>query len=404
MEVKVVNTKFSMLQDAYLPLLVVDGSVDLTSSSYISQRFDQGHPFKTLEAEAKVIKKFYEFCHSQGIDFKSRLSSLQHFTIGETESLAAYYSARQDTGEVVVSGTFKLRWSVTRRFITFIWSFFQSRVSDPVTMQSASIGLQQMKAAFDIHGKTPYKTDRPNKIGLTPELKAEFLEIINPLPENEKNPWKSEYVRWRNYCLFLTMILGGNRKGESLGLKLKHFNIVGPPQQRKYYEIIKEDHEGYARKERPSVKTKGRKVELHPVMASLFEYFITTIRPKNKGAKKSEYLFLSSRDGKEIGLLTPNEALSRLIEIYPQFQGKLSPHRLRNTYFDDLKGTLDKYYESEGPIAKEGIMSQLMEYAGGWASGSQMPSRYAKGSIQRRVSELTMALQGHILEGQHSNG
>jgi len=399
MEIKVVKTKFSMLNNAHVSLLVIDGDMDLSSASYLMQRLDQGHPLKTLEAEAKVIKKFYQFCHIQNIHPASRFSHLDRLTTGEIESLTAFYSARDVTGEVVASGTFKLRWTVTRKFIKFLWDFYQCRVKDPDKLKAAQIQLEGMENSFLIHGKTPYRTANKDKIGLSPELRAEFLDIINPVEENTKNPWKNELVRWRNYCLFLTMILGGNRKGESLGLLLSHFNLVGPSHSRKYFEIFKEDRltSGYPRKEIPAVKTNGRQVELSDDLAAIFEYYITKIRPKFKNATKSTYVFLSLRDGQPLSVLTPNESLNALITMHPQFKDLLTPHILRNTFHDLLSEILDSKLEAEGPIAKQAIKAGLQEYAGGWSSGSSMVNKYPKGSIERRVGELHLKLQNKIL-------
>jgi len=389
-----------MLNNAYISLLIIDGALDLSSSAYLMQRLDQGHPLKTLEAEAKVIKQFYLFCHSQNIHPASRFSNLNRLTTGEIESLTAFYSVRKDTGEIVASGTFKLRWTITRKFIKFLWDFYQSRVTSPDLLKAAQIQLGGMEKAFIIHGKTPYRSTNKDKIGLSPELRAEFLDLINPVKENTQNPWKGELVRWRNYCLLLTMILGGNRKGESLGLQLIHFNLVGPSSCRKYFEIIKTDNipSGYPRKEIPSVKTKGRQIELSDNFAAIFEYYITKIRPKFKNAKKSTYVFLSSKDGLPLSLNTPNESLKNLIKKHPQFEKILTPHILRNTFHDLLSEKLDSTLDGHGPIAKQGIKTTLQEYAGGWSPGSSMVHKYPKGSIQRRVGELHLALQSKILE------
>jgi hypothetical protein len=114
------------------------------------QRLDQGHPLKTLEAEVKVIKQFYQFCHSQNIHPASRFSNLSRLTTGEIESLTAFYSVRKDTGEIVASGTFKLRWTVTRKFVKFLWDFYQSRVTSPDLLRASQIQLGGMEKAFII--------------------------------------------------------------------------------------------------------------------------------------------------------------------------------------------------------------------------------------------------------------
>lgn len=403
MKIEVARTKFKRLGERYLPLVVIDGQVDLTAATYIMQRFDEGHPYKTVKAEADVIKKLYEFCDAQGFSLSTRFAANDHLTVGEIESLGAFYSARIDTGEVVAPKTFKQRWTITKSFIKFIWIFYQQRIKSHANLQSSKARFDSMMESFNLHGKTPYLGGNPDKIGLSEELKLKFLAIINPLEDNNLNPWKSEYIRWRNYCLFLTMILGGNRKGESLGLKLRNFQLNGPKQAHKYFQILKDDHEGYGRKEAPSVKTKARDVTLNDDLVAIFEYYITEIRDKLDKAKYSEYVFLSFSDHKPLGVQTPNDALDVLIKKHPEFKGKLSPHRLRNTYFDSLRDLIDDKHQAEGPIAKKGIMSQLMEYAGGWASGSEMPDHYAKGSIQRKVSQFTLSLQSKVLEGEPNN-
>ncbi|WP_051221773.1 site-specific integrase [Neptunomonas japonica] len=403
MNIQVASTKFDKLANQHLPLVIIEGSVDLTAASYTMQRYDEGHPYKTLKAEADVIKKLYEFCANRGFSLSARFAAGDHLQIGEIEGLSAFYSARVDTGEIVASGTFKLRWIVTKAFVKFVWSFYQGRLKDPLQIKAASAKLETMLTSFGLHGKTPYLGNKSDKIGLDEEQKVKFLSIINPLEENKLNPWKSNYVRWRNYCLFLTMILGGNRKGESLGLKTADFNLVGPKQARKYFQIRKDEHQGYARKERPSVKTKERDVHLNDVLVEIFTYYITQVLPTLKNAKYSDYVFLSFDDHKPMSVQAPNDALNALIKKHPEFKGKLSPHRLRNTYFDTLRDEIDKEHEAEGPIAKQGIMAQLMEYSGGWAKGSAMPDHYAKGSIQRKVCDFTLSVQSRVLKGDSNN-
>jgi integrase len=193
------------------------------------------------------------------------------------------------------------------------------------------------------------------------------------------------------------MILGGNRKSESLGLKLNNFHLVGADSVGKFYQMEKERHDDFPHKVRPSIKTNARPVALSPLMASIFEYYITKVRTKAKNHHKSQYMFLSLRSGQPIGLSTPNDSIAALIEKHPEFKGKLTPHILRNTYFDALRDNIDNKSESERIADKEGNMKRLMEFAGGWASGSKMPDRYSLGSIQRKVAEFNIQIQTRIL-------
>ncbi|WP_261844261.1 site-specific integrase [Aliamphritea ceti] len=403
MQIKVATTKFEKLRGQHIPLVIVDGIVDLSAASYLLQRFDQGHPYYTIKAEANSIKKLYEFCANNGFSLAGRFAAGEHLQIGEIESLSAFYSARLDTGEPVGRKTYKLRWTQTTAFIRFIWNFYAGRLKDPVEIKASQAKLGTMNTSFQLHGKAPYSDGSSDMVGLDEELKLKFLAIINPLQDNDLNPFKSEYVRWRNYCLFLTMILGGNRRGETLGLREKDFYLSGPSGADKYFEILKDEHREYGRKDRPAAKTKERIVALNDGLAAIFTHYITNIRSKLKNAHRSEYLFLSAIDQKPISRQTPTDALNVIIKKYPEFEGQLGPHRLRNTYVDSLREEALNEYETMGPIAKKAAVSQLMEQAGGWAKGSQMPDHYAKGSIQRRVSEFTLAVQAQILQGAPDN-
>lgn len=397
MKVTISKTKFKNLNDRYLPLVLVDGLVEPTAASYLLNSFNRPKSVNTVEAEAKIIKRFYEFCIQEDIPFFERMEYLEPFTIGELESLFSFYSARSDTGELVASNTLSYRWLVTKQYIDFIWRFHVGKLNDEQKFLLSDKKKLTMDSAFKVISKIPYRTGGKDKIGLTPELRIKFLSIINPLDDNELNPWEHQFTRWRNYCLFLTMILGGNRKGESLGLKLKDFNLVGSESTRKYFQIVKDSHEQFPHKSRPAVKTKEREVDLSPDLASIFEYYITQIRVQAKNYKKSDYMFLTLNTGKPLGLTAPNDGLKTLIEKYPEFSGKLSPHRLRNTYFDALRDSIDSKMEASGPIAKQGIINQLMQYAGGWSSGSRMPDRYAAGSIQRKVASFNLQVQSSVL-------
>lgn len=205
------------------------------------------------------------------------------------------------------------------------------------------------------------------------------------------NPWKTSKVRWRNYILLMLLMLGGNRKGETLLLKLNHFQLTG---RRKYYDILKTvDVIDYPRMETPSVKTFGRQVDLHDDLAELIEYYITQVRKQFVNWQASNYLFVSYRDGLPLSVQTPNAILNELVGRHPEFKGLLSPHRLRNTFHDLLNEALDKKFKNQSAFNRMILKSPIQEAAGGWARNSQMPERYAKGSIQAKVAEMQILIQ-----------
>ena len=373
----------------------------MISAPYLLQRYNNGLSLKTLEREAKAIRKFYAFVISRKIDFLTRLSKLGRLHIGEIEELHAYLCTHSETGELLSQATFQHYFSTAQRFIEFLFNYYQSRISvtNPEKLQASRTILESMKKSFEINKHSPHNGKTKERVGLTPKLQCLFFAAIDPNEGNTLNPFKSQRTRWRNYCLFLTLILGGNRKGETLGLKVRDFQLIGNTTTERYFEIIKRDRtfDGYPRKEIPSVKTNGRKVTLSTEMANIFEYYITEVRPKFKDAKKNEYMFLSNRDGKPLHPNTPNQVIDEISKHHPQLKGKLSPHILRNTFHDLLSTSLDDKFEGMGPIRKQQIKTTMQEYAGGWAAGSNMVAHYSKGSIQAHVAKLQSSVQSNIL-------
>lgn len=386
-----------MLGNRTLPLIVIDGELDCFSAGYLVGLLNEGLKPSTILIQAKGIRVLYLFCVEANIDLPKRMSSLAQLTPGELERLSMLVSTSNETGELNTRGTYTLRWQSIRKFILWQWNFYQHRASNNAErLNNARNKKELMLSSFDIFGKAPYKNSGKVTKGLEPELVAKFFNIINPLPENDLNPFKSEHIKWRNYILILTMILGGNRRSESILLQLKDVNLYG---KYKYFEIMKGSNFlpiSYPHNEAPNPKTLGRKVALSDSLAELFEYYITKIRPKFKGSVRSTYLFISIRDGLPLSTHTPNDIIETIINRYPEFKGILSPHILRDTFQDMLNDALDSSLESElgaYPLMKQAKKSTLQEYSGGWARGSAMVAKYPAGSIERRVAQLTKALQ-----------
>jgi len=397
LSIKVKATEFKHLNGAHFPLLIIDDEVDLISAPYFLHQYNKGKALTTIEREAKSIRKFYLFCFANNIDIVKRFSALERLTTGEVEMLHAFISCNEKTGELVAQTTFQHYFSTIANFIDYIFTFYQSRVTEIGKLQASRIALEGMKKAFEINNKSPHNGKTKERLGLNFELQAKFFAAIAPY--SEINPYKNEKVRWRNFCFFLTLILAGNRKGETLGLRVRDFYLSGNSRSDKYFDIVKRDRtfEGYGRKEIPQVKTNGRIVSLADELVEIFEYYITKIRPQFKNAHKSEYMFLSIRDGKPLSVNAPNESIKALIKLHPEFKGYLCPHILRNTFHDILSTSLDEKFEDMGPMRKQQIKTTMQEYAGGWAAGSNMVAHYPKGSIQRRVAELHVKLQSNIM-------
>lgn len=394
------TVQFEKLGGIKLKLVTVNQQIDIFSGAYAMQRFENGRKANSIKADQRTILNLYRFCECNDINLLQRIADLDPFKIGEIEALSSYCGYTQDTGDLVDPGWYAARMRGAKAFINYLWLFYQDRCKrDLESLQRSKILYERMDAGFQLYAKAPFKPNRKDKVGLTPDLQAKFIAIIDPSERNQLNPWKTHKVRWRNYILLMLLMLGGNRKGETLLLKLNHFQLTG---RRKYYDILKTDYVAdYPRMETPSVKTFGRQVELHDDFAELIEHYIVDVRKQFVNWQASNYLFISYRDGLPLSLQTPNAILNELIAQHPEFSGLLSPHRLRNTFHDLLNTALDKKFKNQSALSRTILKSPIQEAAGGWARNSLMPEHYAKGSIQAKVAEIQLLLQQQAL---NSNG
>lgn len=388
--------EFAKLGGLKLQLVSENDQVDIFAGAYALQRFDNGAKPNTIRVDQNAILLLYRFCKEKNINLIERIASLNPLTIGEIESLSSYCGYAQQTGDRVGANWYSARMRCAKNFIDYLWLFYEGRAARSVQhLKTARRLYEGMKAGFNLYLKSPYKGDKKDRIGLTPELQVRFISIIDPSENNQDNPWKSARVKWRNYIFLLLLMLGGNRKGETLLLKLNDFQLTGP---RKYFDILKNpDVVIYPRAESPSVKTYGRQIELHDNFAALIEHYIVSVRKEFDGWQKTSYLFLSCRDGQALSVQTPNSILNELIKQYPEFAGLLTPHRLRNTFHDLLNQALDKKFKNESGLSRKIMKAPIQESAGGWAKNSSMPEHYSKGSIQATVAELQVILQERIL-------
>ncbi|WP_143485934.1 tyrosine-type recombinase/integrase [Pseudomonas sp. PA15(2017)] len=388
--------EFSKLGGLKLQLVTINNQIDIFAGAYALQRYDSGAKPNTIRVDQNAILGLYRFCEDKKINLLQRMAELEPLTIGEIESFSSYCGVAQDARERVSANWYTARVRGAKKFIEYLWLFYEGRCSRNLKeLEAAKRLYERMTAGFELYLKTPYKNDKKDKVSLTPELQAKFISIIDPDEYNESNPWKTSRIRWRNYIFLLLLMLGGNRKGETLLLKLNNFQLTG---RRKYYDILKSsDIISYPRAETPSVKTYGRQVELHDDFAALVEHYIVNVRKEFDGWQQSSYLFLSYRDGKPMSVHTPNSTLNELIKQYPEFKGLLSPHRLRNTFHDLLNQALDNKFKGSSGLSRKILKAPIQEAAGGWARNSSMPEHYAKGSIQAKVAELQVLLQKKIL-------
>jgi len=212
---QVVETPFSTLGGHDIPLVVINGEVDMFSAPFLLSLLNRNQSVGTIRIRAAAIIDFYRFCENEKIDFPRMMASLTNFKVGQIEALSAFFIANRDTGELVAEQTYSAKMITAKAFIYFWWDTYQSRASNnPERLRHSKDKRSVMEQSFKLQQKTPWSSTKKTRVGLQPELRALFWEIINPY--SEINPFEYEATKWRNYLLFITLGLGGNRRGESV--------------------------------------------------------------------------------------------------------------------------------------------------------------------------------------------
>ena len=398
---RVIENPFSWLNDHSIPLITINDEVDIMSGPYLLGLLNKNVAIGSIRIKAYGIISFYHFCESQEIDFIKMMRELNPWTIRRVEALSAFLKAHKETGELVSENTYRAKMLAVKEFLLYWWDTYQARtVNDPANLKYAKDKRQVMVEAFNLEMKVTWSSPTKTQKGLEPELKARFIEIISPY--SDLNPFTYEQVKWRNFAVILTLVVGGNRRGESTLIRLQDIQLQG---RKKYFEIVKDVNRASVKtghKINASVKTKGRVIPLTDEVATIFEYYIKKQRRKFKGWAKSDFLFLSSRGGKPLSLGTINYITDEIVKAYPEFKGHLSPHRLRNTFHDALleqgTETISKNNSDASPYMKESMLREAQIYAGGWSSKSRMPNHYTQGSLERQLWEATSSIQKKFSE------
>ncbi|EEF22616.1 conserved hypothetical protein, partial [Ricinus communis] len=122
--------------------------------------------------------------------------------------------------------------------------------------------------------------------GLSLEEQERLLEVIHP--DSPQNPWKSGFVRRRNWLIVVLLLATGIRRGELLGLQIGDLNSRLP----KFFVIRRADAKEDPRMIQPNAKTNDREIELRPaIMRAIWAYIKE--RQNIKAARKHPQLIVA---------------------------------------------------------------------------------------------------------------
>lgn len=258
---------------------------------------------------------------------------------------------------------------------------------DMATMQTRQLRLQSLYSQLRPARKKPAE-----KIRALPAIVVEDLyEIFSPA--SARNPFRSEWLRWRNFLIFLLLMHLGLRRGE-IGLlavdAIKSDFDYSEQSDRFWINVEETPYEDEdPRFDAPSLKTSSSKRQL-PIPEEILlasEVFLTSHR------KNSSYshMFLSQK-GRPISL----RAIHNIFEVASESMAEksktslfnrgiysISPHDLRHTC---AVYRLSRYVERNG--GNVDLATEKLRVFFGWSHNSSMPRHYARAYYESSQSDI----------------
>ena len=346
----------------------------------------------TVKSFLHDVSLFYWWNDQKGIDLNVRISSMKLYTKSELHSLVSFLNVtRHQTKSFIVNQSVR-RTTFNRRLASMIVFFrdtseiYISRVKDPV--EAENLEKNVVKLIYYIR-KNFYNRAEELSIKSAALTTDELMALRDILVPGEPcNPYRGILAQWRNCALIHTLLETGARRGEISRLKLNDLNLdcIEPT-----IILRKEGPIGeFPRREKPSMKTRGRVLPISPALQNILQTYIHEIRPRlRKTGSTNNYVFLNTSDGLPISGHGIYQILLRISQRYPHFRGRLKPHDLRTTAQTQIREALEKEPVSDNRFVQQGYFRDVMTYSGGWSANSTMVQHYTEAAIRKRLEKIT---------------
>lgn len=289
------------------------------------------------------------------------------------------------------------QWESALEFVSDLINHIDAlSVRDIATMQSRQLRLQRLYSQLRPAPKKP-----PAKIRALPAIVVEDLhEIFSPA--SPRNPFRSEWLKWRNFLIFLLMLHLGLRRGE-IGLlaadAIKNDFDYGIKSERYWINVENMPYDDEdPRYDAPSLKTASSRRQL-PINE---EVLLASDTLLENYRKKSSYSYMfGSHKNKPISLnginyifTIANKNLSERSRKALSDRGieSVSPHDLRHTC---AVFRLSKYIElNDGNID---LATEKLRVFFGWSHNSNMPRHYARAYYESSQADIWNENYDHVI-------
>jgi len=380
------------------PVLLYKGTYQpvILATRYVVDECRDNKKAGTISRDIRVLKWFYEWCGTSGVELEERLRTGKLLTKAEITGFCRYLRSRrnelivgsigttnhstQDRLSILSPETFNSYISVIEAFL--VWAAYEfTPVGTPENSirETVAVSIQRIERSFRSVRQYGYTANK--RRGLSREEIENLRKVVKPGGEN--NPFKKT-VQFRNHLIFELLLATGIRRGELLKIKIKHLPIAS----KTTLSIVRApDDKEDPRRIEPQVKTRPRELPLpKPLCVDLWRYV-----QKYRMRGDSTYLLTSMRGGVALGQGAVNFIFDHLTtRCIPYLKGRLSPHVLRHTFNELLLEEAMAYGLGEQQI------KELQRYLNGWSEHSEMPSLYTRRVIEKQAMEIAERYQASL--------
>lgn len=267
-------------------------------------------------------------------------------------------------------------WNSARQFIVDILTYMGGHAEAKTIQISQRIDrIKRLYGSLLIQRQKP-----PAPLKALPDVVIEELGQIF-LPTGDRNPFRTERLRWRNFLIFLMMLQLGIRRSELALLSFDSIRSDYDVRLRKpvfWLNISESDGKPDRRLVKPSLKTRrsARQIPIPDEIALLADAYVAGYR----GRHPHGFLF-SSQKGNPISL----REINRIFEIAAEqlseaSRAALSFNRVERINTHNLRHTaaatrLSGHMNESGDLRKS---QEKLRTFFGWEIESPMPKHYAR--------------------------
>lgn len=247
--------------------------------------------------------------------------------------------------------------------------------------------IRRLKAMYGdliVEGKRP-----PPPLRALPATVLQDLMVVFD-PYSERNPFRTEALRWRNYMIFMFLLMLGLRRSEFAGIQISSFSERFDSRlgKRVSWLTITTSDEFDPRFEAPGIKTPSshRQLPVPQQLSQVTEFYQSNFR----GNPGYPHLGISQK-GQPLSVRQISDVMACATEsLSPDAKLELNAAGLTSVSCHDLRHTsavfqLQKYRDSN--IEIEEAEKRLRRFFG-WKDGSEMPRLYGRAFFEPKAHEV----------------